>query len=179
MLVLSLFAVLALSPIQDRPVFTDEDVRRAVQCADQSNDRCARSEDIAATITCLALPQHAGEDAVSECLSNITDRCVMRWQSTTPEMNRRAILICAAQSRAAMREGANDWLGRAETSIDASAFAQYRSLTATVPERAEQDAESVGSDAVRQAGARTGVWASFILFLWHEQWQYPGWAGTI
>ena len=173
MTALSLLMLLALSPVQTVPAFTQDEVRQAVACADRSSDRCAPPQDRAATIDCLAMAESAGVDAVDQCLAGIMDRCVGRWEATTSEMNTRVIVICAAQSRAALREAADDWLERADGVVPEAALSQYRGLRTTVPSRADQDVMGRSAAGINEAAARTGVWTSFVLFLWREQWRYP------
>lgn len=155
------------------PSFTDEDVRQAVGCA-ESSERCAPPADRAATIACLKSPQSAGAEAVDQCFAAVMDDCVMRWSATDSTMNTRVILICDARMRAAAREAVDDWFGRAEGVVPMAAMTQYRGLRETVSSRADSSAARQNGDVLAEAGSRTGVWTSFLLFLWREQGRYAG-----
>ena len=120
------------------------------------------------------LPADAEGDDFTACVGAITDRCVSGWASTTPEMNRRGILVCAAQTRAALRLGVDDWLERAGKRMDSSLVRQYRAQLATVDTRLREQTAEIEADGqphveVRIAGTRNGIWESYARFLWQSE----------
>ncbi|MRL68847.1 hypothetical protein [Brevundimonas sp. SPF441] len=155
------------------PTFTAAQVQQAIACADGPDPgECASEHTKRSVLHCMTeLPAGADEAAFSQCAGAITDRCVRGWASTTPEMNKRGILVCAAQTRAALRFGVDDWFARADRRMDASIMRQYRAQLATVDGRLrDQTAEITGPDMeVRRAGTQTGIWESFARFLWRSE----------
>lgn len=155
------------------PRFTDIHMQQAEACADgPAPSQCANADAQAAARRCMqGLPAHSDDSAFGACMAAVTDHCISNWSSTTSEMNRRVILICAARTRAATRVEIDAWLNRADQRLDPSISRQYRAQLATVDTRLKEQTEEIRTDGagnveVRIAGTRNGIWESFARFLW-------------
>jgi hypothetical protein len=171
MLAMPLLMLAALTT-QEAPRFTDGQVREAIACANQSAGQCAPDETRSAAIACLATPRAMGVDVVDGCIAEITDRCLSKWSATTSQMNTRVVLTCGAETSAALREAADDWLDRSDGALPAAMITQYRELRSSVPARIQT--QSAGQEEIEASGIQAGVWASFVKFIWQQQWQHRG-----
>ncbi len=173
MLGLLLSAALAL-PTSERPTFTEADIAAATACADGPNGgSCAPFTARAGVGQCMTgLPPGTTGAAFSDCIEEITHRCVQRWTVTGDAMDRRVVIICSEQTRAAVRGGIDDWYVRVAPRIPAQTLTQYRDLEKDIPARVARERAQITDGptaASARAGATLGVWASLARFFWDQE----------
>jgi hypothetical protein len=167
-----LLAASLLAPPEKTPTFTEADVQAAIACADGPDaGACAPPEKKAAMLHCMTgLPGAATSDDFTDCVGEITRACVFSWKAVGNPMDRRVVLVCSADTRAAIHAGIDDWYGRVASRIPAEGLAQYRELETGVPARVTAELETIAADEVAaRDGAAVGVWTGFARFLWNQE----------
>lgn len=160
------------------PTFTEADVAAIEACADRFDNRgeCPGSTaDNTTAIDCMTgLPDDSDDDDLKACLRRGMEQCSFSYNSTTPEMDQRALRVCSARSRGATQAAIANWFVRAEQRLPRRLYEEYELLYGTVPLRAQAAALSATatptvSPPLSAAAARTGVWESFAIFLWRSE----------